>query len=316
MFESRISAGATEKLPGWEKPHAKFVARSYDVEGHARFCVERNCELANKKVEQVYKVSSPCLDDHQFKQEEPGSVGELSQVCSQTVLKLFVLVTNWKTRHSVVCQQTCTSSHKNGLRHATDDWQDWFHTFITHMNSDSIVMWATLLSIVYLVYVKTQTLLATLRTQKSTSGGVLCIFGSRTFITISWMCKRNKRQYRQTTLQDVVNQPKETCAGQETIPSIKTKPKHQPKGESEILSNCQMWITYPPTHILLKASLSCTFLNTTKLSSRWVSKDEVQQWDTCPEPTELRLIGCLTESIRNQRSKSIVLTPKINLPTC
>ena len=23
MFESRISAGATEKLPGWEKPHAK-----------------------------------------------------------------------------------------------------------------------------------------------------------------------------------------------------------------------------------------------------------------------------------------------------
>ena len=24
--------------------------------------------------------------------------------------------------------------------------------------------------------------------------------------------------------------------------------------------------------------------------SRWLSKDEVQQWDTCPEPTELRLI--------------------------
>ena len=26
MFESRISAGATEKPPGWEKPHAKTVA--------------------------------------------------------------------------------------------------------------------------------------------------------------------------------------------------------------------------------------------------------------------------------------------------
>ena len=26
MFESRISAGTTEKLPGWEKSHAKTVA--------------------------------------------------------------------------------------------------------------------------------------------------------------------------------------------------------------------------------------------------------------------------------------------------
>ena len=28
-------------------------------------CVERYCELANKKTEQLHKVSSPCLDDHQ-----------------------------------------------------------------------------------------------------------------------------------------------------------------------------------------------------------------------------------------------------------
>ena len=87
MFESRISAGATAKLPGWEKPHAKTVAWSYFVEGHAQQCVERCCELAKKQVEQLYKVSSPCLDDHQFKQEELESVGELSQVCSQIVLK-------------------------------------------------------------------------------------------------------------------------------------------------------------------------------------------------------------------------------------
>ena len=55
MFESRISAGATEKLPGWDKFHAKTVA-SCDMEGHARKCVERYCELANKKVEQIKKV--------------------------------------------------------------------------------------------------------------------------------------------------------------------------------------------------------------------------------------------------------------------
>ena len=36
MFGSRISAGATEKLQGWEKPHTKMVAWSYDMEGHAQ----------------------------------------------------------------------------------------------------------------------------------------------------------------------------------------------------------------------------------------------------------------------------------------
>ena len=43
------------------KPHAKTVAWSHDVEGHAQKCVERCCELANKKTEQLYKVSSLCL---------------------------------------------------------------------------------------------------------------------------------------------------------------------------------------------------------------------------------------------------------------
>ena len=47
MFESRISAGATVKFPRWDKPRAKTSAWSYDIEGHARKCVERCCELAN-----------------------------------------------------------------------------------------------------------------------------------------------------------------------------------------------------------------------------------------------------------------------------
>ena len=80
-----------KKLSGWEMPHAKAAAWSCDMEGHARKCVERYCPLANKKVEQLYKVSSPCLDDHQFKQEEVEPVGELSQVCSQIVLNCSYL---------------------------------------------------------------------------------------------------------------------------------------------------------------------------------------------------------------------------------
>ena len=39
----------------------------------------RGCLTADKqKVEQLYRVSNLCLDDHQFKKEELESVGELS----------------------------------------------------------------------------------------------------------------------------------------------------------------------------------------------------------------------------------------------
>ena len=60
---------------------------SYDMEGHAKKCVERYCELVNKTIQQLYKVSTPCMDGHHFKEEELKSVGELSKVCSQIVLK-------------------------------------------------------------------------------------------------------------------------------------------------------------------------------------------------------------------------------------
>ena len=58
------------------------------MEGHAKKCVERYFELAKKTSQQLYKVATPCMDDHQSKEEEEnGSVGELSTVCSQIVLK-------------------------------------------------------------------------------------------------------------------------------------------------------------------------------------------------------------------------------------
>ena len=61
------------------------------MEGHAKKYVERCCELANKKTEQLYKVSTLCFDDHHFKKEELETVGELSDVCSQFVLKYLYL---------------------------------------------------------------------------------------------------------------------------------------------------------------------------------------------------------------------------------
>ena len=85
MFESRISAVRAETLPFSQ--NLRISSWSYDMEGHAKKCVERYCELANKTTQQLYKVSTPCIDDHHFKEEEMKYVAELSQVCSRIVLK-------------------------------------------------------------------------------------------------------------------------------------------------------------------------------------------------------------------------------------
>ena len=61
------------------------------MEGHAKKCVERYCELANKTTQQLYKVFTLCIDKHHFTEEELKSVGVLSKVSSQIVLKCFYL---------------------------------------------------------------------------------------------------------------------------------------------------------------------------------------------------------------------------------
>ena len=177
MFESRISAGATEKRPGWEN----FTHK------HGR--TERYCELANKKVEQLYKVSSPFLDDHQLKQEELESVGELSEVCSQIVLKCLYLArigppdilwsVNELARSVTQRTQACDRrlARLISYNHHTNDFRQHCHVGNTALHCR-------------LGLFQDSDFAGDLEDSKSTSGGVLCISGSRTFVPVSWMCKK------------------------------------------------------------------------------------------------------------------------------
>ena len=74
MFESRISAGAMENIPFSKKSDANISSWSYDMEGHAKKCVRLNSYTKSQR------HAWPSI------QEEMGSVGELSKVCSQVVL--------------------------------------------------------------------------------------------------------------------------------------------------------------------------------------------------------------------------------------
>ena len=79
---------------------------------------------------------------------------------------------------------------QNGPKLVTNAWRVWSRTFIIQMNTGNIVLWETQNNIADLDCSKTLVLQETLKTQISTSRGVLCIFGSHTFVPISWTCKK------------------------------------------------------------------------------------------------------------------------------
>ena len=143
MFESRISAGGTEKLPFSQ--NTRISSWSYDMVGHAKKCVERYCELANKTTQQLYKVSTPYIDDHHFKEEETKSVGDLSSTCSQIVLKCLYLArigrpdilwsVNKLARSITKWTKACDKRLNRLIR-----------IFITQVSTNNIVMWEILLS--------------------------------------------------------------------------------------------------------------------------------------------------------------------------
>ena len=73
------------------------------------------------------------------------------------------------------------------------------------MNTNSIAMWVILQNNADWDCFKTPILQEILRTQKSTSGGTLCIFGSHTFVPISWMCKKQTSVLHRSTESEIIS---------------------------------------------------------------------------------------------------------------
>ena len=213
MFESRISAGATEKFTCSE--NLRISSWSYDMEGHAKKCVERYCELANKTTQQLYKVSTPCIDDHHFKEEELKSVGELSKVCSRIVLKCLFLArigrpdilwsVNKLARSITKWTKACDKrlSRLISYIHYTSEYKQYCHVGNTAKQCR-------------LGLFQESDFAGDLEDSKSTSGGTLCIFGSHTshslcifgshtFVPTSWMFKKQTSVSHSSTESEIIS---------------------------------------------------------------------------------------------------------------
>ena len=83
-----------------------------------------------------------------------------------------------------------TNLHDQWPKHVTNVYLVWSPTFIIQVNADNIVMWQKLQKQCRLGLFQDSDFAGHFGDSKSTSGGVLCIFGSHTFVLISWMCNK------------------------------------------------------------------------------------------------------------------------------
>ena len=174
------------------------------MEGHAKKCVERYCEMANKTTQQLYKVSVPCIDDHHFKEEETKSVGELSQVCSHIVLKCLYLARIgrpdilWsvnKLARSITKWTKACDQRLNRLIsyiHHTSEYRQYCHVGNTAKQCR-------------LGLFQDSDFAGDLEDSKSISGGTLCIFGSPTIVPISWICKKQTAVSHSSTESEIIS---------------------------------------------------------------------------------------------------------------
>ena len=192
----------TEKLPYSEK--FRLSSWPYDMEGHATKCVERYCELTNKTTQHLYKVATPCIDAHHFKEEDLKSLGEVSKVCSQIVLKCLYLArigipdilwsVNKLARSITKWTKACDkrSCRLISYIHHTCEYKQYCCVVNTAKQCR-------------LGLFQDSDFAGDLEDAKSTSGGALCVFGSHTFVPISWMCKKQTSVSHSSTESEIIS---------------------------------------------------------------------------------------------------------------
>ena len=152
------------------------------MEGHAKKCVERYCELANKTTQQFYKVATPCMDD--VKKSKKKAVGELSTVCPQIVLNCLYLArigtpdilwsVNKLARTVTKWTKACDKRWARLVSyiHHTSEYRQYRCVGNTAQQCR-------------LGLFQDSDFPGDLEDSKSSSRGVLCIFGSHTFVPVS-----------------------------------------------------------------------------------------------------------------------------------
>ena len=139
-----------------------------------------------------------------MKTKEMGSVGELSTVCSNIVLQCLYLARigrpdiSWSvnklacavTKWTKACDKRL--AHLISYVHHTSEFRQYCYVGNTAQQCRSGLF-------------QDSDFVGDLEDSKSTSGGVLCIFGSQTFVPLSWMCKKQTSVSHSSTEAELIS---------------------------------------------------------------------------------------------------------------
>ena len=220
-------------------------------------------------------------------------------------LKLFWNVYTWNELEDLIFYGQWTNLHdpsQNGPKLATTAWIAWFLTFIMHENTNSVVLWVILPNNADWDCLKIPILREILRTQ-NLLWVEHCVFGSHTFVPISWMCKKQTSVSHSSTESEIISL--DAGLRLDGIPALDFW--------DLIVSVLGNTTQNHDRTVRPIRKICCTCSKTTKQWSNWSLKGGALQWHVFPEPTELLLIGYSIESIWTQNPNQIHRYQK---PTC
>ena len=95
QLSSEVFSSSSTSLSQSPTTPAHTRSRRTKTEAHSAITEEigriaRSRAHTNETTQQQYNVETPRIDDHQFLEEQMGSDGDLSKVCSQIVLNACI----------------------------------------------------------------------------------------------------------------------------------------------------------------------------------------------------------------------------------
>ena len=186
MFESRILAGGTEKLP--------FLKIFVSLHGLMIWRVmQRNVwsdivSWPTRRLSNSTKYLLPASMTTTSKKK-----WNLLENCHKYAPKLFRNACIWQELDDLTFY---------GLE--TNAWIDWFHIFIILVNANNIVMWVILQNKADWDCFRTLTSLMILKIRNPLLEEH-CVFGSRTFVPTSWMCKKQTSVSHSSTESEIIS---------------------------------------------------------------------------------------------------------------
>ena len=131
----------------------------------------------------------------------------LLENCQVLALKLFWNACTWHVLDDLIFHGQWMNLHdrlQNGPKHVTNDWIAWFHTFITHCEYKQYCYVGNTAKQCRLGLFQDSDFAGDLEDSTSTSGGTLSVFGSHTFVPISWMCKKQTAVSHSSTESEII----------------------------------------------------------------------------------------------------------------